>query len=251
MAKCISTIAVLLSASLSLLCSAPLSAAQITDIDSGEEFNGKFMEAGTVYVTSGLWTSVVSVHTNFSNAKVFVSILQSETMEIYSFPLVPRLRNVGSIGQAMFEISLFYPDGDECQGYVTPSVNGSIAATVAWMVVEAGGYTLDDGKLQLVIDTALVGGSPTRVFWSHRFGTYCSNTGGAEDISTPGGLFTIQTTNTYTGWSGFLVPRVSGWERVGTQCNYGWRIVRQTSIMTVLLIVVTYLMLIVILFFLI
>lgn len=180
------------------------------------------MEMGTAYVTSGIWTTIYTEYDSFANGKVFASIVQRDSAEIFDFPMVARIKNVRSTGQACFDISLFYPSRDKCQDYITPSINDTYSAVISWMVVEAGGYTLDDGKVQLVIGTELVSSLPTRVFWSHRFGTTCSLVGGLEDVSEPGGIFTIQSVN-HPYEDMYMVPRVHGWERVGSQCDFSWK----------------------------
>lgn len=195
----------------------------ITNMDSASPFAGdRLMEFGTVYVTAGSWSTVATEYEHFSNGKVFVSIIQSTTVDTFSFPLSPRITRVQAHGRAHFDVSLFYPSGDQCTQYTTPQRNDNFSAMLSWMVVEDGGYTLDSGKVQLVIGTQLVSSVPTLVYWSHRFGTYCSPTGGTEDVSQPAGFFTIQSMNDAAD-DKFMVVRVSGWDRVNGQCDFSWR----------------------------
>ena len=207
---------------------ATAAASRPIDMDTEREVSGQFLEVGTAYVTAGTWTHVTTQYSGFSSGRVFVSIIQSETATTFSFPLAPRIQRTISFGQVTFDVSLFFPDGDRCQDYITPGVNDSFSAMITWMVVEDGGYTLDDGKIQFVIGTALVSSVPTRVFWSHRFGSLCSTTGGYDDVLEPGGIFTIQSVNSPSS-DMFMVPRVSGWPRTEGDCEFSWKQVRVTS----------------------
>lgn len=201
---------------------ATTAASRPIDMDTEEEVSGQFIEVGTAYVTAGVWTHIATEYSGFSKARVFVSIIQSESLTTFSFPLAPRIQRTVGIGQASFDVSLFYPDGEKCQDYITPGVNDTFGARISWMVVEDGGYTLEDGKIQFVIGTSLVSSVPTRVFWSHRFGTYCSNNGGFDDVFQPGAIFTIQSVNSPDS-DMFMVPRVSGWERTEADCEFSWK----------------------------
>jgi hypothetical protein len=109
----------------------------ITDIDTGEPFlGGRFMEMGTAYVTSGVWSTIRTEHDSFANGKVFVSIIQSDTVDIFDFPLTTRANSIRKTGQAQFEVSLFFPGGQKCPNYMTPDVNETYSAVISWMIVE-------------------------------------------------------------------------------------------------------------------
>lgn len=165
----------------------------ITDMDTQAPYTrDRIMEVGTVYITAGVWTTVTTAYDSFANGKVFVSVIQSDTADILNIPVAPRIDNVRSSGRASFDVSLFLPSGEKCPDYSTPAFNDTLSAVLSWMVVEQGGFTLDEGRVQLVIDSAYVSGVPTRVYWSHSFGSYCSATGGVEDASEPSGFFTIE-----------------------------------------------------------
>jgi len=188
--------------------------AAVVNIDTNQNVSTTWMETGYANVNSVGWTAVISTKLRYTNPVVFAGVpMVKSAQPTDNLAVVSRVKSAGvTDGYLSFSLKLYTPDCTS-QWYTPINITSASEYSVAWMVVEEGGFMVDD-LYQYVVGVSEVSTTKTKITWSHSYGTTCPG-----DAYAPGAIFAIQS---LVNDMLLFVRTTPGWFQT-TTCQFSWK----------------------------